>query len=121
MSGLVRRKNQVLQEPNKLQVDVVAAVSATSTFMLGTIFRDYYIEYFELEAPGGYSADASNYYVITLQAGSTVLATWSTQTGQQGALTDQVMAQAVLSGSAAGSANDQLKVVCTKHASAANL
>jgi hypothetical protein len=116
-----RRPNEFLQEKLTADTLAVAAIAATSSLVLQTMDGAYRINSFELEAPGGYSADASNYYVITLQAGSTVLATWSTQTGQQGALTDGVPGQAVLAGTITGAKGDVLKVVCTKAASAANL
>ena len=62
-----RRPNANLQDKVVLTRDVTTAISATTTQLLGTMTRDYLIDRFELEVPGGYSADASNYYVITLR------------------------------------------------------
>lgn len=121
MSTPPRRKNDYLQDKFVLSSLAVAAVSATETILLGTADGDYVVDRFELEAPGGYASDAANYYVITLQAGSTVLGTWSTLTGANGSLVDAVMNQATLASPSVGASGDLLKVVLTKHASAANL
>jgi hypothetical protein len=121
---LHRRANAVLQEIAPIDLDLVAAVSATTIFPIATMERDYAITKFELEVPGGYTADASNYYVITLQTGAgspVVLATWSTLTSAQGSLTTLVFSSAVLSTPPTGVSGDQLNIACTKHASAVNI
>ena len=81
MSGLVRRENKTLMERSVLQAEAVAAVAATSTICLGVADRDFVVDKFELEAPGGYVDNASAYYDISLQpTGQTVTATAATDT-----------------------------------------
>lgn len=44
-----------------------AAVALTTTLPLCTMDGDYRVDKFEVEVPGGYTADAANYYDISLQ------------------------------------------------------
>ena len=104
-----------------MDLDVVAAVASTTTFALGTTARDFKVVGADLVTPTDYAADPTDYYVITLQDGATVLASWSTLTGAQGAITANTPAAMVLGGTVNGAKGDNLTVVCTKHASGANL
>jgi hypothetical protein len=62
-----KRPPTFLQEKVILKATNPAAISATATLPLGTMDGDFVVEKFELEMPGGYTADASNYYDISLQ------------------------------------------------------
>lgn len=63
-----RRPNQFTQDKVLLDASTVAAISATTTIPLGTMDGDFTVDKFEVEVPGGYTADAANYYDISLQA-----------------------------------------------------
>lgn len=103
-----------------------AAIAATSSLAIGvpsdkSLFR---VERCEIMVDADYTADAANYYVLTIQAGATVLATWSTQTGQEGALTNLTPAKMTLSATDASlvlAAGAALKLVATKNGTAANI
>lgn len=116
-----RRENDFLQEADSTDLDIVAAVAATTTFALGKLGRDVRIDAVDLIVPSNYAADPANYYVFTIQDGATVLASWSTLTGAQGALTANVPAEMVMSSPANAAKGDVLTLVCTKHASGANV
>lgn len=115
-----RRENKTLQERDRVEATIVAAVAATSSIALGTMDRDYVVDSFEVEAPGGYTADDVNRYTITLQAGATVLATLDLTTAT-GSLVDLVFKAATLAATHYGSAGDTLKAVLTKNGTAANI
>lgn len=118
-----RRKNQVLQDKIVLPVDLVAAASSATTMPLGTMDGPYELDLFELTVPGGFVANSSAYWVITLVdvTASVTLATWSTQTGQQGTLTTLVMAAATNGATVSGAKGAQLNVVLTPTGSPASL
>lgn len=63
-----RRKNYFVQDKFLLESSAVAAVAATTTIPLGTSDGPYIVEKFEIMAAGGYTADASNYYDVSLQS-----------------------------------------------------
>jgi hypothetical protein len=76
-----KRPPQFVQEKFLDGVTNAAAVSATTILPMGTTDGDYVIEKFEVEMPGGYTADASNYYDCSLQcAPAAVTATAATDT-----------------------------------------
>jgi hypothetical protein len=62
-----KRPPTFLQEKFLDGVTNAAAVSATTTLPMGTMDGDYIIEKFEVEMPGGYTADPSAYYDCSLQ------------------------------------------------------
>lgn len=120
--SFTRRKNDVYRELSPIDLDIVAAIAATTTFPLCLMERAYRISAVELEVPGGYAADPANFYVIALKTHAGVtLASWSTQTAAQGALTTLVFAAMVLAATTTGIGGDQLDIVCTKNGTAANL
>jgi hypothetical protein len=104
-------------------LDVVAALSATTTLPLSSQDGPFALASAEICVPGGLSADASNYWVFTIvdTTSSTTLATYSTQTSAQGAITSNVLTSIPVASPASGLSGDALAVVCTKHGSAANL
>lgn len=119
-----RRPNQFVQDKVVADASTVAAIAATSTIILQTMDGDYVVDKFEVMMPGGYTADDTNYYTLTLQKGATVLATLSLKTvggGGFGNLTDLVPAAATLAANPTGSKDDVLKVVLTKTSAAANV
>ena len=62
-----KRPSAFLQEKAVLQTVAVAAVSATTTLALATMDADFVVDSFEVEVPGGYTSDATNYYDLSLQ------------------------------------------------------
>ncbi len=99
------------------------AVSATTTLALTTLPLRFRLDRAELIVDATYTQDPANYYVFTLQAGGTVLGTWSTLTGQQGTLTGGTPAAMVLATPDANLVNiagNVLSLVCTKFGAAAN-
>lgn len=119
-----RRPNQFVQERINPAASTVAAIAATTTVVLETMDADYIVDKFEVVIPGGYTADDTNRYEITLQKGATVLATLSLKTGAGGGfgnVADNVPAAATLAASPTGSKDDVLKVVLTKNGTAANV
>lgn len=96
--------------------EVATAITATTTIKLHKALRPMKLEKAQLISPTGLAADAANYYTITLKKGSTVMATWSTLTGQEGALTADTFKDMTLSGTAANliaATDDVLSLVCT--------
>jgi hypothetical protein len=112
---LERRPNNFVDDKVQFDLDVCGALSdgGATTLYLGTMDGDYFIDKFEIVPVVSIAANASNYWVFTLQVGATVLGTWSTLTGQQGALTAGTPAAGVLTVPATGSKNDVLSVVVT--------
>jgi hypothetical protein len=103
-----------------------AAIAATGSLAVGvpSDTETFRVERVEIMVDADYVADAVNFYVLTLQAGATVIATWSTQVGQEGTLTNLVPAKMTLSATAANlvlAAGTALKLVATKAAAAANI
>ena len=117
-----RRPNSFTQDKDRLDTALTAAQAATGSTWLGTVDGDYVVDKFEVEIPGGYTADDTNYYTITLQAGAVVLATLTLKiTGGFGNVVDLVGAAATLAANPTGASGDNLKVVMTKTAAAVNL
>lgn len=107
----------------------VAAVAATATFSImaagnasGEVFR---VTSVHLLVDTTYAADVANFYALALVHNSITLATWSTQTSAQGALTaftDQLMILAADSGTnLTVQPGEVLTLVATKNAAAPNL
>lgn len=72
----------VTKRPNILYQDKLldgattnAAISATTTIPCLTMDGDYRLEKFEVESPTGYTADAANYYDISLQTAPRAITT----------------------------------------------
>lgn len=116
-----RRPNVTLQEKLLVSLDIAAAIAATTTLPIATMDGSYLVDKLEISVPGGVTQDPANYYVVTLQVGATVLATYSFQTGQQGTLASNTFGAGVLGATKNGSSGDQLNIVCTKNGTAGNL
>jgi hypothetical protein len=106
----------------------VAAVAATSTFSVmaaslvaGQVYR---VTRAHILVDTTYAADAANFYALTLVHNGTTIASWSTQTSAQGALTAFTLAEMVLAADTGVNLTVQpgetLTLVCTKNGSAAN-
>lgn len=117
---LTRLPNTDLQESFSLPLDITAAVAATTTFPLQKMQYPYRIDALDVHALGGYTQDAANAYVITIQKGATVLATYSLITGHQGSLVAGTIGSGVLAATPTGAAGDQLDVKLTKNGTAVN-
>lgn len=105
----------------------VSAVAATSTFSVmaadasGARFR---VTRVQILVDATYAADASNFYAFTLVHNGTTVASWSTQTSAQGALTAFTSAEMVLAADTGSNrvvqATEALTLVATKNGTAAN-
>jgi hypothetical protein len=119
-----REFNDAFTEFTEIPHSWPAAFAATDTVPLRKIQRDMRVYAVDLVVDTTYAADPTNFYVITLQKGATVIATWSTQTGQQGTLTADTIVQMVLSATDTArvcNVGDVFQLVFTKVAAAANL
>ncbi len=77
-----------------------AAMSATTSVKIGgSLTRAHRVKYVWYNNPTGFAADASNYWTIEITDGTNVLASWSTQSTAQGALTADTPVQLVMSAS----------------------
>lgn len=104
-------------------VDASTGLTVTTTLPLETLDFTTRIDSCEVLNGTGFTADAANYWTITLQAGATVMATWSTMTGAEGTLTANVAGAMTLHATDAnrvGAAGALLKLVFTKTGSPAN-
>lgn len=101
------------------------AIAATSTLAIAKVDRPYRIDRVEIIVDAAYAADPANYYQLALVhgAGPTTAASWSTETGQQGALTGGASADMVPSADAnlVVAAGETISLVATKAAAAANI
>lgn len=113
------------RERSSFDLDLVAAVAASTTFALGLEGASFAVDRLEVTVPSAYAADAANYYVIGVQVhgSGTNLLQWSTLTGADGALAAGVTSYKAgpVGPQAASSTPTQLDVVCTKNGSAVNL
>lgn len=84
---MTRRANRIYQEPKGFPV-THASTAATLSEKLWTIpaGKTWRLDAVWYNNPTGLAADASNYFTITIKKGTTVMFTWSTQTGTNGAL-----------------------------------
>lgn len=81
MNGIPRRPSTFIQEKVVDGASNAAAVSATTTLPCVTMDGDFEIDSFEVMAVGGYTADPSAYYDISLQiAPASCTATAATDT-----------------------------------------
>ena len=115
-----------VQFPKAYIRSVTTAIAATTTTAICTpdLFRLFRVDRAELIVDATYLVDPANYYVFTLQAGATVIATWSTLTGQQGTLTANVPATMVLTATDLNRVvplGVPLTLVATKNGAAANV
>jgi hypothetical protein len=95
-----------------------AGITSTTTLKLMVTERPFQLESVELISPTGLTQDASNYYVISLNDGATVMASWSTLTTAQGSLTANTFKEMVLSATVANrytATGDVLSLVMTLH------
>lgn len=118
--------NTMFSEPRIISRTAAVAIAATGSLVIGVPSSTLKVRIARVEimSDATYADDAANYYVLTLQAGATVIATWSTLTGAEGALTALTPAKMTLSATDANlviAANAALKLVCTKNGSAANI
>lgn len=65
-------------------------IAATATQRMPNVPRDFKVDSVQYSLPSGFAANASAYWTIQLKNGSTVIASWSTQStgsGGNGAIT----------------------------------
>jgi hypothetical protein len=73
------------------------SITTDTTIKLMTVDEDFDVDQVEVISPVGLATDAANYYVISLKKGSTIMASWSTLTGAEGALTANTLMSMTLS------------------------
>lgn len=86
---MARRPDDFTAEPLTLSHDANVATSATATLFAwkAPAARTVRVDRAQLNVPAGFAADAANFWTIAVKNGSTTIASWSTQTGAQGAIT----------------------------------
>lgn len=89
--------NDILGQADRFGPYEHAAISATTTIQLWRTSSPFRVEAVSYVNPAGFAADPSNYWTIDLLQGATVVASWSTQTAAQGALTADTFVSLVLS------------------------
>jgi len=100
---MARRRNQVVSERLSLSYDHAALTADTTTKLWkcpsGRSFKVTRVSYVN---PTGLAADGTNYFNLkVLKGASTVMANWSTLTGQEGTLTADTFVSFTLSSTAA--------------------
>ncbi len=106
-----------------------AVIGATATHKSTAIPRDFRVSTVQLYVPAGFVASATDYWTVALKNGSTVVASWSTQTtggspGGQGAitaLTPVVMTNSATDASLVFASGDVPSLVMTKTGTPASL
>lgn len=97
-----KRKNDFLQERVVLSFDHAAATAdATTKLFKVPAGRKLKIDAVDYINPTGLAADATNAFIVKLLKGSTVVASWSTLTGAEGAIAANTFVSLVLSATAA--------------------
>ena len=83
----VRRENKFLQERVLLPYDHAQATADVTTKLWAVPSgRSFRLDRVWYNNPTGLAADAANYFNVIVQKGSITMANWSTETGQEGAL-----------------------------------
>lgn len=95
MGGTPRRKPRDTQSEHMLRFDF-ASVTADTTHELFKALKDLELDKVEIYTAAGLAADAANYFVLSIKRGATIMAKWSTETGQEGALPAAAYAAMVL-------------------------
>lgn len=113
-----RRFNDRYQDRFPIPLDVVSH-NATATVHFHKCTRDFILESVDYINPTGLASDDTNYFVITIQDGSTVMASYSTKTtGGQGTITADTFTTVPLSATAANldaTKGDVIALVVTLH------
>lgn len=107
---MARRKNLVYQERFDFFVDN-ASLSATLAAKLFTADRPFRLDAVEHVNPTGLATDAANYYTLSVKKGATIMASWSTLTGSEGALPANTFAAFTMSATAANQTGVKADVV----------
>ena len=94
------RPQEFVQRERQIDHDHLA-ITATGTTKLFKADRKWRLDRAQLVNPTGLAADAVNFFVIELKQGAVVLATWSTEVGQEGALVAATFVDLVLSATVA--------------------
>jgi len=98
-----------------------AGISATETVKIWSPKRGgATVDRVWLNCPAGFAADASNYWTLALKDGSTTLASWTTHSTGEGALTADTPVDMTIAANVGLAAADNLTLVATKTGSPAN-
>jgi len=104
--------------------DHAAAADADRTDKLWKLPRAFRVERVLYVNPTGLVEHAANFFVIKLTKGATVVASWSTETGQEGTLTADTFVELTLSSTDANlvfAAGDEMKLFLDEAAGVATL
>lgn len=98
-----------------------AGLSAAETIKVWTPYRGAAtVDRVWMDCPAGFAADASNYWTISVKDGSTVLASWTTHSTGEGALTADTPVSLTIGANPSAAAADNITVVATPTGSPAN-
>lgn len=103
------------QERFSIAFDVVSHNATASAKIWGTKERAFRIDRAWYNNPTGLAADTTNYFVITLTDGTNILASWSTLTTAQGALSADTPVHLVNATVHDVPPNTSLVLTCTLH------
>lgn len=118
----VTRPAQRHGERETISYDHGAETVTTTVKLWGPKTRAFRVDRVWYNNPTGFAANASTYWTISIQDGATVLASWSTQSTAQGALTADTPVDLVVSGTHTDlAAGDTLSVVFTITGAAGSL
>lgn len=115
--------NDVYGETNDVSFDH-GTIAATTTVKLKTVRRPSRCLFVEYKNVAGVTADATDFYTLQILNGSTVVASYSVQTGADGTIAADTFVLLTLSATDTNrifAAGDVLAVKFLKAASAANL
>lgn len=95
---MARRPNDYLQEKLTLDLEHAQETASASYVLAFTPARKFRVRRVMYVNPTGLAADAANYFNLQLRKDATdVVANWSTETGQEGALTGDAPVEFTLS------------------------
>lgn len=114
MSTPVTRPAQRHQERELLAYDHGSEAATATVKVWGSKTRAFRVDRVWYNNPTGFAASATDYWTITIQDGATVLASWSTHSTAEGALTADTPVDLVVAATTDVAAGNTLSVVFTK-------
>jgi len=115
MTAPQARNKATKQEFRSVAFDVPSHAASASVKIWGSDERAFRIERVWYNNPTGLAADTTNYFDVTITDGTNILASWSTKTTSQGALTADTPVNLVLAAAHDVAPNLSLVVTCTLH------
>lgn len=115
------RPAQRHQEARMISYDHGTEAATATVKLWGSKTRAFRVDRVWYNNPTGFAASTTDYWTITIKDGSTVLASWSTHTTDQGALTANTPVDLVIQSTTDLAAGDTLTVVFTTTGAPASL